>query len=169
MKVCVIPKAARRPRSGFSLLELLIVVSMVGLLALFGIPKFRVVRDQNNVSGARARVEAAIATAKAAAIHKGRLSRFEVTGNGIAVWTMDPTSGAWQSTLKWMDLGSVFPGVQIQVGGPGIAQLYYEPRGLTWSGSKPPSTLVFRLVGQARRDSVCVTRQGQILPRGCTL
>jgi prepilin-type N-terminal cleavage/methylation domain-containing protein len=162
-------RAPARALSGFSLLELLIVVTMVGLLALIGVPKFRVVRDQNNVAAARARVESAIATAKAAAIHKGRLSRFEVTGNGIAVWTQDPTTGSWQSTLKWMDLGSVFPGIQIQVGGPGIANVYYEPRGLTWSGAKPPSTLVFRLVGQTRRDSVCVTRQGQILPRGCTL
>lgn len=158
----------RGPR-GFSLLELLIVVAMLGILATLGLPKFRLVRESNNVQGARQRLESMVATARAAAIHKGRLSLFAVSGNWVSVWTQNPTTGVWQPQVNWLDISSVFPGVQIQVGGAGVNTVYYEPRGLTWSNTKPPSTVVFRLVGQTKRDSVCITRQGQILPRGCSL
>ena len=158
----------RTPR-GFSLLELLIVVAMIGILATLGIPKFRFIREQNNVQGARARIESAVATARSAAIHKGRLALFVTSGNWISVWTQDPTTGAWQQQMPWQDLNKVYPGVTIQVGGPGWTYVYYEPRGLTWASSKPPSTLVFRVVGPTKSDSVCVSRQGQLLPRGCSL
>lgn len=154
---------------GFSLLELLIVVAMIGLIAAMGIPKFAMIRDQNNVSGARARIESTVATARAAAIHKGRLSLFAISGNSISAWTQDPTTGVWQQQVKWLNLNTVYPGVNVQIGGAGLAYVYFEPRGLTWSGAKPPSTLVFRVVGQQRKDSVCVSRQGQLLPRGCSL
>jgi len=154
---------------GFTLFELMIIVVITGLLATLALPKFVVVRDRQNIAGARARIESAIATARAAAIHKGRLSIFLVSGNTMAVWTQNPTTGFWQQQVSAMNLSAVYPGVQVQIGGPGLNYVYYEPRGMTWSLAKPPSTLVFRLVGQTRRDSVCVSRQGQILPRGCTL
>lgn len=156
-------------RHGFSLLELLIVVAMMGILATLGLPKFRLVRDQNNVSGARARIESTVAAARAAAIHKGRLSLFAISGNLMSVWTQDPTTGAWQQQIPWLNLNAVYPGVSIQIGGPGLTYVYFEPRGLTWASSRPPSTLVFRVVGQTRKDSVCVSRMGQLLPRGCAL
>ena len=157
-----------RPR-GFSLYELMIVVVIVGLLSMLALPKFVVVRDQQNVAGARARIESGVATARAAAIHKGRVSLFLLSGNVMAVWTQNPTTGVWQQQLSPSNLNVVYPGVQIQIGGPGQQYVYYEPRGITWSAAKPPSTLVFRVVGLTRRDSVCVSRQGQILPRGCSL
>ncbi|MGH7713601.1 MAG: type IV pilin protein [Gemmatimonadaceae bacterium] len=154
---------------GFSLFELMIVVVIVGALAALAIPKFSIVRDSNNVGGARARMESTIATARAAAIHKGRLSVFTVSGNWISVRTQNPTTGLMQYQVRPFDLSAVYPGVQIQVGGPGITNIWYEPRGLTWSGAKPTGTLVFRVIGHTKRDSVCVTRQGQLLPRGCAL
>lgn len=160
------PKSIAR---GFSLFELLVVVAIIGALAALTLPKFTVIRDQNNVSGARARLESTIATARASAIHKGRLSLFVVSGNIVSVWSQDPTTGTWQQQVKPFNLSSVYPGVQVQLGGASLNHIYFEPRGLTYSVNRPPSTLVFRVVGNTARDSVCVSRQGQLLPRGCSL
>jgi prepilin-type N-terminal cleavage/methylation domain-containing protein len=159
----------KNKRRGFSLMELMIVVAMMGILATLGLPKFRTVRDQNNVAGARQRIESMVASARAAAVHKGRLSLFAISGNMSSVWTQNPTTGIWQQQTPWVNINSVYSGVNIQIGGPGWNYVYFEPRGLTWATSRPPSTVVFRLVGQISMDSVCVTRMGQILPRGCAL
>ena len=158
-----------RARRGFSLIELMIVVVMIGILTLIAVPKFNIYRDKSNVDAARLRIEAMIATARASAIHKGRLSLFVVSGNILTVYTQDPTTGAWQQQVNAFNIRSVYPTVNVQLGGPGWNFIYYEPRGVTYSTWRPPSTLVFRVVGTTKSDSVCVSRMGQILPKGCTL
>lgn len=162
-------RAPRRTRRGFTLPEMMIAVVIMALLSLLAVPKFKTIRDRAKVSGARARVESAVATARAAAIHRGRLSLFMASGQWMSVWTQNPTTFAWEQQVPWHQLDEVFPGVQMQIGGAGWWYVYYEPRGVTWSSAKPPGTLVFRLVGATTSDSVCVSRQGFILPRGCTL
>jgi type II secretory pathway pseudopilin PulG len=148
---------------------MMIAVSILMLLTLLAVPKFKVIKDRSNVNGARARVEGAVATARASAIHRGRLSLFMASGQWISVWTQNPTTSFWEQQVPWHQIDDVYPGVRLEVGGPGMWYVYYEPRGITWSSAKPPSTLVFRVVGSTTSDSVCVSRQGFILPRGCTL
>jgi type II secretion system protein H len=156
-------------RRGFSLVELLIVVVLIGVLTLVAVPKVAIYRDRSNVNAARERIESTIATARASAIHKGRISRFNISGNVISVETRDPTSGAWQWQMNALNLNSIYSSVQVQLGGAVTSALYFEPRGVTWSTVRPASTVVYRIVGKTRTDSVCVSRHGQILPRGCTL
>lgn len=156
-------------RRGFTLPEMMIVVVMIGILTMIGVPKFKIARDRSNVQALRGQVESMIASARASAIHKGRLSAFHINGDSMSVWTQNPTTGAWDLQVPWRNYKRVYPYVQIQSGGAGWWSVYYEPRGLTWSGARPPSMLVFRMVGQTRRDSVCVSRLGHILPRGCKL
>lgn len=149
-------------------MELLIVVVIVGVLSMLAVPKLREVSARTSVDAARARVEAMVATARASAIHKGRESLFFASGNWISVWTKNPTTGAWDNQLPYQHLPSAYSGVHLELGGSGWWYVWYDARGLTYS--KPPSTAVFRLVGSTgKTDSVCVTRQGQILPRNCTV
>ena len=156
-------------RRGFSLPELMIVVVMIGILTMIAVPKFRLYRDRSNVNAVRARVEGMIAAARSSAIHKGRNSVFSSGPTGMGVWTQNPTTLVWQQQVTWHDFSSTYPNVQLQVGGAGWWAIWYEPRGLTWASSRPPSTIVIRVVGLTKSDSICVTRLGQILPRGCTL
>jgi prepilin-type N-terminal cleavage/methylation domain-containing protein len=156
-----------RRSAGFSLIELLLVVVIVGVLALLAIPKFKTVSARNEVTAARQKVEALVATARASAIHKGRQSLFFASGNWVSVWTQDPTTGAWVVQVPYQNLSVAHPSVSLQLGGSGWWYVWYDARGVTWS--KPPSTTVFRIVGSSgMTDSVCVTRLGQILPRGCS-
>jgi prepilin-type N-terminal cleavage/methylation domain-containing protein len=156
-------------RRGFSLVEMLIVVVMISVLTLIAVPKVALYRDRTNVNAARERIESAISTARAAAIHKGHIAFFTTSGNWMSVWTWDPNTGAMTQQVSWINLTSLYSGVTVQVGGAGWSSVYFEPRGVTWSSLRPPSTVVFRVVGQTRSDSVCVSRTGQILPRGCSL
>jgi prepilin-type N-terminal cleavage/methylation domain-containing protein len=156
-------------RRGFSLVELLIVVVMIGVLTLVAVPKVRIYRDRSNVNAARERIESMIAIARASAIHKSQYGVFHSSGNWLSVWTWDQPTNSYQQQVSWHNLDTLYPGVAVQLGGAGWSSLWYEPRGVTWSTLRPPSTVVFRIVGRTRTDSVCVSRHGQILPRGCTL
>jgi type II secretory pathway pseudopilin PulG len=148
-------------------MEILIVVVIVGVLSIMTAPRIKSARDSYSVNAARERVTAAVAAARAAAIHTGRESLFLTSGQYISVWTKNPTTGFWQQQLTMQHIGSTHDGVQLQLGGSGWSYVWYEPRGLTLY--KPSATTVFRLVGSTKRDSVCVSRMGQILPRSCTL
>jgi len=148
-------------------MELLIVVVIVGVLAIMTAPRIKSARDGYSVNAARERVTAAVAAARAAAIHTGRESLFWTSGQYISIWTMNPTTGSWVIHTPLQHIGSSHDGVQLQLGGSGWSYVWFEPRGLT--KYKPGSTTVFRLVGSAKKDSVCVSRLGQILPRSCIL
>jgi prepilin-type N-terminal cleavage/methylation domain-containing protein len=159
--------SARFVRRGFSLIEIMLVVVIVGVLAVTTVPKISQARDQYSVIAARQRVAAAVATARAAAIHGGRESLFIVSGQYISVWTKNPTTGFWQQRIPYQSIGEAHDNVQVEIGGSGWHYIWFEPRGLTLY--RPPSTTVYRLVGKAKSDSVCVTRLGQILPENCQI
>ena len=55
-------------RSGFTTIELIIVVAIIGIIALMGFPKIRRTLDKTNVRSARAAVSTLAVTARAAAI-----------------------------------------------------------------------------------------------------
>ena len=148
-------------------MEILIVVVIVGVLSIMTAPRIKSARDSYSVGAARERVTAAVAAARAAAIHSGRESLFLTSGQYISVWTKNPTTGFWQQQLPMQNIGSAHDGVQLQLAGSGWSYVWFEPRGLT--KYRPSSTTVFRLVGSTKRDSVCVSRLGQILPRSCIL
>lgn len=162
------PEMSRhKSRPGFSLIEILIVVVIVGVLTMIAAPRVRATSDQYNVKAARERIASSVATARATAIHSGRESVFWTSGNWFAVWTQNPTTGAWQQAVPWQNMISTHSGVNLQIGGAGWSYVWFEPRGLT--KYRPSSTVVFRLVGKATTDSVCVSRLGQILPNNCAL
>ncbi len=158
----------RSRRRGFSLVELLIVVVIVGVLAMMAVPKMNAAVNARSVTSARARVESMIATARAGAIHKGRESLFATSGTWISAWTKHPTTGAWENLVPWQQLDLLYPGVSLSFGGSGWSHVWYDKRGVAYS--KPPSTTVFRITRSGvASDSVCVTRLGQILPRACVI
>src|SRR5437870_1983337 len=55
-------------RDGFTLIEMIIVVVMIGVIAVIGFPKIRRALDQTNVRSTRVFLSTAVATARAAAL-----------------------------------------------------------------------------------------------------
>src|SRR5213592_635457 len=60
-------------RSGFTMLELIIVIVIVGVLALVGFPRIKDAIQKTNVRSARVAAGTYVATARAAAIQLGTL------------------------------------------------------------------------------------------------
>ena len=152
-----------RSHQGYTLTELLIVVVMVGALTLFALPKFSGLVERNKLEAAREELTAAIATARAAAVQKGRTATFMLSGNQMWV-TVVNTHGVGTMTVvpakSLMTLYSVSVAAQ-------DTTVTFDMRG--FANPRLAGTSIFRLTKGARRDSVCITSAGQIMPRGCSL
>lgn len=168
------PVAARFPagRAGFSMVELLLVIGMVGVLALIAGPRARAFRESASVRGARMELSAAIEAARSAAIQRGRPARVRIRTDSLLV-TVDTGAPGAAATGTFRVLGplrldseyvvTVTPAVE------GDSVITFDSRGLANPRVGTPGTPGARYViaRGTRKDSVCVSRLGMILPRGC--
>ncbi len=149
--------------SGFTLLELLIVIVISGMLAMFAAPRISEARNAANLVSAREHLSAAVSTARAAAIQKGEPGTLRFTAAGPSA-TIRNRTGAEFHVVPPMDMRTVY-GVTVSASTDSIR---FDSRGL--AAPKLRGRAVFRLTGTAGgADSVCVGLLGQIMPRGCSL
>src|SRR3989441_10646729 len=74
-------------RSGFSAVELMIVIILIGLIAAVGFPKIHGVLDKTNVRSARVAVGTYVVTARSLAIQRGcRAAVHFAYGASSGVW-----------------------------------------------------------------------------------
>lgn len=75
----------RAPAGGFSLLELMVVVSVVGLLLGVALPKFNRLRDVMSVEQATTLVAGELRRARAEAVKRNRPVTLTVTGSSYSI------------------------------------------------------------------------------------
>jgi prepilin-type N-terminal cleavage/methylation domain-containing protein len=150
-------------RRGYTLTEMIIVVGVVGLLTIISLPRFSGLVERNRLSAAREELTAAIATARAAAVQKGRTATLFVSGNQMWVTVVNSGGGATTTVVPVKSFSSLY-NVSVAATEPSIT---FDMRGFLTP--RLASTGVFRIVGASRRDSVCITSAGQIMPRSCSL
>jgi prepilin-type N-terminal cleavage/methylation domain-containing protein len=148
---------------GYTLTELLIVVVIVGALTLFTVPKFSGLVERNNLNSAREEIAAAIATARASAVQKGRTATLRISNNTL--WVTAVTNGAGGTTTV-VPLKSLATLYNVSLAATDTT-ITYDMRG--FASPRLASTGIFRITKGARRDSVCITTTGQIMPRRCSL
>ena len=73
-------------RDGFTLIEMIIVVVMIGVIAVIGFPKIRRALDQTNVRSTRVFLSTAVATARAAAVQRGCRTAVHFANGSGTVW-----------------------------------------------------------------------------------
>ena len=141
----------------------MIVVTIVGLLTLFAVPKFSGLVERNKLTAAREELSSAIATARAAAVQKGRTATLFLSGNQMWVTVVTSSAGTTTTVVPVKSFGSLY-NVSVTATAPSIT---FDMRGFVTP--RLASTGIFRIVGASRKDSVCITTAGQIMPRSCSL
>jgi prepilin-type N-terminal cleavage/methylation domain-containing protein len=141
-------------RRGFSLIEMVTVILIIGVMAAFFFPRIGGELDRRNVRSARSAVTTMHAKARATAIHRGRAVTLERNGNQLLILSTHPVTGV-VDTVEQRDLYGNY-GVTLAATRD---VLVFDPRGLGTEGSS--TTFVVTRSGYA--DSVWITAVGSVV------
>lgn len=146
-------------RPGFSLIEMLIVIVVMGVVLSFTAPRLKGATTSVNVRGAASELTNRIATARQTAIRRGSDAILHVSDN--KAWLMVDTKGVQSvvgDTLFFvMKYGSYVTA--------SVDTIRYNSRGLTNLGTGETYSITRNGVTQ----TVCVTGAGLVLRQGCSL
>ena len=78
-------------RHGFTLVELMVLIGIIGLLAAIAVPSFNSYMRANRIDATADMIAADMALARATAVSQGRVIRFTSTALGYTI--TDPISG----------------------------------------------------------------------------
>jgi Tfp pilus assembly protein FimT len=137
---------------------------MVGMLTMITLPRFSGLVERNKLSAARDEIAAALATARAAAVQKGRTATITFSGNQMWVTVVTSSAGATTTVVPVKSFMTLY---NVSVAATPTT-ITYDMRGFANPRLSAPGG-IFRLVNGSRRDSLCITTAGQIMPRGCSL
>ena len=147
----------RNTRLGFTVLELITVMSIMGILAVMALPKFTETVRNSKVRTARNEVVSYFMRANAVAIHRGQRTHVRVAGSRMSVVTV--ANGVEQTVLT-SDLYT----------GHGVTlfasqnEFTYDPRGFAQNIPGAGRILVTR---DSKTLPVCVTGLGKAYLNGC--
>lgn len=145
-------------RSGFTFVEVLMVMIVMALIFAIAYPKLTVLRARSNVASSMQRVAATVATAKQSAIARGTPVKFGVTGN--QVFAVAFPYGAADSVQRAFDVqaayGTTLDGDKFEV--------TFDPRGLA-AGFVDDKDIIVNYGG--RTDTLCVRMLGRVQMRDC--
>jgi len=159
--------SVERLRRGYTLTEMLIVVGVVGLLTLFSLPKFSKLAERNRLSAARDELATAIATARAAAVQKGRTATLFLSGNKMWVTVVTSDAGTTSTVVPVKSFGTLY-NVSVAAQTPsGLTSVTFDGRG--FASPRLSATGKFLITGTSKKGSLCITTAGQLMPKSCSL
>ena len=146
-------------RRGFSLTELLIVVSMMSLVLAIAMPRVKAATNIASVNAASAELGTRLALARQTAIRRGAPAVLHVSGDKAWVTVeQNGTAVLLRDTLNLSDKYKV-------VASATVDSVRYDARGFAQLGAAQK----FHAVRGGKTSTVCVTAAGVLLPHGCTL
>jgi prepilin-type N-terminal cleavage/methylation domain-containing protein len=131
-------------RSGFTLIETLLAVIIVGVMTLMAYPRVNNAMVKSNLRGARTRVVNMLSAARAAATQGGRSASYLRFNGNTAVVTASPRrvalAGSTEDTLGVAVNLSTAYGATVAVSN-GTTQIAYDSRGIAAGVSANPVTI----------------------------
>jgi prepilin-type N-terminal cleavage/methylation domain-containing protein len=149
-----------RTRSGFTMIEMMLVLSILGILAAIAAPRLRSALADARMRGAKTTLAAAVVSARAAAVQHGGNGRFRLESG--KAWAESGPAGAFVVVADTVKLG-----LQYNVTAtPTSLQINFGSRGIAVAG--PAAGQLIVLTGELGRvDSLCITTLGVLVRRGC--
>jgi Tfp pilus assembly protein FimT len=142
--------------SGFTVVELLWVIVIMGLMGAMGIPRIRGALQKQNVKSARVAGVAYIVKARAAAVQRGCRATVHVRSTGLIWVTVCKTSGPGIDTLGSVDDLKARYGVTVSATRDSIQ---FDPRGLSL-GNQSGTVFVSNAVAA---DSIVINAVGRVV------
>lgn len=117
-------------RAGFTLVETLLVVVVVGILTLMTYPRVNAAVTRSDIRGSRTRVANMLATARTVATQSSRTARLQFEGNKVFVTASPRRTGAGDRDTVGLvvDLNTVY-GITTTLSN-GTTEIVFDPRGL---------------------------------------
>src|SRR5690242_1334663 len=135
-------------KRGFTFIEIMIVMVIIGIIASFGIPRIRDSMIKTNIHSARVGFSLLAVTARQAAVSRGCRGVLHIT-NG--------TSGkVWVTVCKLTGLASRY-GVSIA---STVDSIQYDPRGISIGYTQ--AIVRFTASGTTAKDSAVVNAIGKV-------
>ena len=155
--------SGRSRDGGFTLIELVVVVVLVGLIAAVAFPAIASSRRNASVQNARHAVTAALSLARSTAISYGRVAEMWIDTAAVRIWVQVDTSedrdGSGLVTLGGMNIGEEL-GITLGTDSDAVC---FDGRGLaaTTTTCPTPGALI-RLISDSRVDTVIVSSAGRV-------
>lgn len=151
-------------RYGYTLVELLLVVAIIGIVTAISVPRLGRVREQAQLAGATTRFTRAVFGARQAAIQRGKHAFFKHESNAITVY-VDTVGDGSQSIiiLPSLNLSKEY-GVTVE-SPTGATLIEYDPRGVATQAAK--KVFKFKHTASARQDSLCISKLGNTIRNHC--
>jgi prepilin-type N-terminal cleavage/methylation domain-containing protein len=151
-------------RTGFTLLEVMLVVVIIGVIAMVGVPKMKDAIQKTNVRSARSATATYVSTARQAAIQRGcrGVVHFSSGASGT-VWVtvcprMSTTGSGTIDTIGVVSKMAKLYGVTMSETRDSVE---FDPRGLNLNNA---TTVTVRFAGSmGTTDSIVVNQVGKVV------
>lgn len=147
-------------RSGFTLIEMLMVIVIVGMLVLIGFPKVSSAMVKTNVRGARTTLANMFTKARTVATQTNRKTRLKFNGNQVWIVASPrllPGAGSTVDTIGPVENLNTLYGVAVT---SPVDSITFDPRGLA-AGFGATSTL--KVAKSGHTDSIVVDGLGRVV------
>lgn len=151
-------RSAVRARSGFTLVEALVVVVLLGLITLIGFPRISAAMVQSDIRSARTTVINLLATARAASIQTGRRTWVKFEGDKAFVLARPRRAvgaGDADTVGTVQDLST-----QYKVTIAGVDSIAFDPRGF---GASFGDTTSVTLSRNSHSETITLDGLGRVL------
>ncbi len=141
---------------GFTAIEILMVMIIIGVLAALGIPRLRNSLEKQNVRSAKALFATLVATARGVAVSRGCPATLTMTVDSawVTACGVSPPAASVQVGTKKL-IGDDF-NVKL---GPSVSSLIYDPRGI----STAYQIVTVQIIGTTVTDSVMINQVGKVV------
>jgi prepilin-type N-terminal cleavage/methylation domain-containing protein len=146
-------------RSGFTTIEMVIVVVLIGIIAAIGFPKIRQSLDKANVRSARAAVGTLAATARAAAIQRGCPAVIHFVATNATVWVTTNCQAKVDTVSGVQQLGTRFKVTMVATSD----SVRYDPRGLSLDNLTTSTVVRFTGSVGSNVDSTVINPLGKVV------